>query len=211
MKFSVLTTLLFLPLLSMTSCNASTASSDPSSAQPSSSTTAKTETIVLGGGCFWCLDGAYRIVPGVKSVVSGYSGGAIKNPSYERVCTGTTGHAEVVRIEYDPAEVTLERLLELFWVVHDPTTLNAQGNDHGTQYRSVIFYANDEQKAAAEKSKEAAQAKFRDPIVTEISPIAPFYAAEDYHQDYFRKNPDAGYCRYVVRAKVDKMKKAISH
>jgi peptide-methionine (S)-S-oxide reductase len=169
----------------------------------------KTETLVLGGGCFWCTEGAFQLVPGVKSVVSGYSGGARKNPTYEQICTGTTGHAEVIRIEYDPAQVTLERLLELFWVVHDPTTLNAQGNDRGTQYRSVIYYVSDAQKAAAEKSKETAQAKFRDPIVTEISPLGPFYEAESYHQDYYRKNPNEGYCQYVVKPKMDKMKKAL--
>jgi peptide-methionine (S)-S-oxide reductase len=169
----------------------------------------KTESLVLGGGCFWCTEGAFELVPGVKSVVSGYSGGARKNPTYEQVTTGATGHAEVIRIEYDPAQVTLERLLELFWVVHDPTTLNAQGNDRGTQYRSVIYFANEAQKAAAEKSKETAQAKFRDPIVTEISPLGPFYEAETYHQDYYRKNPNEGYCQYVVKSKVDKMKKAL--
>jgi peptide-methionine (S)-S-oxide reductase len=170
---------------------------------------AKTETLVLGGGCFWCTEGAYEIVPGVKSVVSGYSGGTVKNPSYKQITTGRTGHAEVIRIEYDPAQVSLERLLELFWVVHDPTTLNAQGNDHGPQYRSVIFYANEAQKAAAEKSKAAVQPKFSDPIVTEITPLGAFYEAEDYHQDYFRKNPYEGYCQFVVKSKVDKMKKAL--
>jgi peptide-methionine (S)-S-oxide reductase len=169
----------------------------------------KTETLVLGGGCFWCTEGAFELVPGVKAVISGYSGGSNKNPTYEQICTGKTGHAEVIRIEYDPAQVGLERLLELFWVVHDPTTLNAQGNDRGTQYRSVIYYANEEQKAAAEKSKETAQAKFRDPIVTEITPLGVFYEAETYHQDYFRKNPNEGYCQYVVKSKVDKMKKAL--
>ncbi len=169
----------------------------------------KTETLVLGGGCFWCTEGAYELVPGVKSVVSGYTGGRTKNPTYKEICTGETGHAEVILIEYDPAEVTLERLLNLFWVVHDPTTLNRQGNDVGTQYRSVIYYANDTQKAAAEKAKTDAQAKFSDPIVTEIAPLGVFYTAEDYHQDYFRKNPNEGYCQYVVKSKVDKMKKAL--
>jgi peptide-methionine (S)-S-oxide reductase len=169
----------------------------------------KTAMLVLGGGCFWCTEGAYELVPGVKAVVSGYTGGRTKNPSYKEICTGETGHAEVIRIEYDPAEVTLERLLNLFWVVHDPTTLNRQGNDVGTQYRSVIYYANDAQKAAAEKAKAEAQAKFSDPIVTEISPLGAFYEAEGYHQDYFRKNPNEGYCQYVVKSKVDKMKKAL--
>ena len=130
-------------------------------------------------------------------------------PSYEAVCTGETGHAEVVKIEYDPAQVSLEGLLEFFWKIHDPTTLNAQGDDHGTQYRSIILYANDAQKVAAEKSKAEAQAKFSDPITTEIVPLKEFYRAEEYHQDYFRKNPEAGYCRYVVKAKVDKAKKVL--
>jgi peptide-methionine (S)-S-oxide reductase len=169
----------------------------------------KTETLVLGGGCFWCLDATYQLVPGVKSVVSGYAGGHQVRPSYQDVCTGETGHAEVVKIEYDPAQVSLEQLFEFFWKIHDPTTLNAQGNDHGTQYRSIILYANDAQKVAAEKSKAEAQAKFSDPITTEIVPLKEFYRAEEYHQDYFRKNPEAGYCRYVVKAKVDKAKKVL--
>jgi len=131
------------------------------------------------------------------------------NPSYQDVCTGSTGHAEVVKIEYDPAETSVEKLLEFFWKIHDPTSLNAQGDDHGTQYRSIILYANDAQKAAAEKSKAAAQAKLSDPIVTQIVPLQAFYRAEDYHQDYFRKNPNTGYCRFVVKAKVDKAKKVL--
>jgi len=176
----------------------------------SAATDKKTETLVLGGGCFWCTEAAYELVPGVKDVVSGYSGGHVKNPSYQEVCTGTTGHAEVIRIEYDPAVVSIERLLELFWVVHDPTTLNRQGNDIGPQYRSVIYYANDAQKQAAEAARAAAQKDFGDPIVTEITPLGVFYKAEGYHQDYFRKNPNEGYCRYVVRSKVDKMKKALA-
>ena len=168
------------------------------------------KTLTLGGGCFWCLDATYRLVPGVKSVVSGYAGGSTRNPSYEDVCSGGTGHAEVVRVEYDSAQVTLEKLLDFFWKIHDPTTLNAQGADHGTQYRSIILYADDEQKAAAEKSKVDAQAHFSDPIVTEIVPLKEFYPAEEYHQDYFRKNPHAGYCQYVVRGKVDKAKKLLA-
>ena len=146
---------------------------------------------------------------GVKDVVSGYAGGHVANPSYRAVCTGSTGHAEVVKIIYDPAQVSLEKLLEFFWTIHDPTLLNAQGNDHGTQYRSVIFYANDAQKIAAEKSKAEAQKKFSDVIVTEIVPLKEFYAAEDYHQDYFKKNPSESYCRFVVKGKVDKAKKAL--
>ena len=170
----------------------------------------KTETLVLGGGCFWCLDATYQLVPGVKSVVSGYAGGTAVNPSYEDVCTGRTGHAEVVKIDYDPAQTSVGKLLEFFWKIHDPTSLNAQGDDHGTQYRSIILYANDAQKAAAEKSKAEAQAKLSDPIVTELVPLTVFYPAENYHQDYFKKNPSSGYCRFVVKAKVDKAKKVLS-
>lgn len=169
----------------------------------------KTETIVLGGGCFWCLEASFELVPGVKSVVSGYAGGHTVNPSYEQVCGHGTGHAEVVRIEFDPAEVSLEKLLDYFWMIHDPTTLNRQGNDEGPQYRSIILYANDAQKAAALKSKAAAQGHFSDSIMTEIVPLKAFYEAEDYHQDYFKKNPYQGYCQAVVRPKVDKMKKAL--
>jgi peptide-methionine (S)-S-oxide reductase len=169
----------------------------------------KMNKITLGGGCFWCLDATYRLVPGVKSVVSGYAGGTVKNPSYEDVCSGRTGHAEVVQIEYDPAEVSLEKLLDFFWTIHDPTTIDAQGNDHGPQYRSIILYADEEQKAASLKSKTAAQAKFSDPIVTDVVPLTVFYRAEEYHQDYFKKNPHAGYCQFVVKSKVDKAKKVL--
>jgi len=169
----------------------------------------KTETVILGGGCFWCLDATYQLVPGVKSVVCGYAGGHSTRPSYEAVCTGETGHAEVVKIEYDPAQVSLEGLLEFFWKIHDPTTLNAQGDDHGTQYRSIILYANDAQKAAAAQSIAQEQKKLSDPITTELVPLKEFYRAEEYHQDYFRKNPSSGYCRYVVKAKVDKAKKVL--
>jgi peptide-methionine (S)-S-oxide reductase len=173
------------------------------------SKTARTETLVLGGGCFWCTEAAYELVPGVKSVVSGYAGGHVVNPTYKQVCNANTGHAEVVKIEYNPAEVSLSELLDLFWIVHDPTTLNRQGNDEGPQYRSIILYANDAQKAAAEKSKAAAQEKFSRPIVTEIVPLAEFYQAEDYHQDYFRNNPHQGYCQAVIRPKIDKFKKKL--
>lgn len=173
------------------------------------SQSAKTESIVLGGGCFWCLDASYRLVPGVKTVVSGYAGGTTLNPTYEQVCAHKTDHAEVVRVDYDPEEVSLETLLNYFWMIHDPTTLNRQGNDEGPQYRSTIIYANDAQKEAVLKSKESAQNRFSDPIVTEIVPLKTFYAAEEYHQDYFRKNPNQGYCQYVVKGKVDKMKKAL--
>lgn len=165
----------------------------------------KTESAVIGGGCFWCMDAVFERLPGVKSVTCGYAGGHAKNPDYEEVCTGATGHAEVVRIEFDPAVVTYSQLLDVFWDAHDPTTLDRQGGDEGTQYRSIILYANEAQRAAAEKSKAAAQARFSDPIVTEIVPLKEFYPAEEYHQHYFAKNPNAGYCRVVIKPKVTKL------
>lgn len=164
------------------------------------------ETAVLGGGCFWCLDAQYRLVNGVHGVISGYAGGTRPNPSYEQVCTGSTGHAEVVRVEFDPSVVSYEDLLRKFFHAHDPTTLNRQGPDEGTQYRSIILYKDEAQKAAAEKVKAEAQNDWPDPIVTEIKPLQAFYPAEDYHQDYFAKNPTQGYCRLVVAPKVQKFK-----
>jgi len=146
-------------------------------------------------------------VPGVKSVVSGYAGGHTRNPSYEEVCTDMTGHAEVVRIEFDPAVVSYGHLLDVFWNAHDPTTPDRQGADQGTQYRSIILFADEAQKAAAEKSKTAAQARYSDPIVTEIVPLKEFFPAEEYHQHYFAKNPTAGYCRLVIKPKVSKLQK----
>lgn len=170
----------------------------------------KTEFLVLGGGCFWCTEAAYELLPGVKSVVSGYAGGHVPNPTYEEICQKQTGHAEVIRIEYDPAVVTLERLLDYFWQVHNPTQVGGQGNDHGPQYRSIILYANAAQKAAAEQSKARAAQTFRDPITTEIVPLEKFWEAEAYHQDYFRRNPNAGYCAYVIAPKVKKLEKQIA-
>jgi methionine-S-sulfoxide reductase len=165
------------------------------------------EKATLGGGCFWCLEAVYERIDGVKSVVSGYAGGTVAHPTYEQVCTGKTGHAEVVQVEYDPNVVGYERLLKLFWDCHDPTTLNRQGGDVGTQYRSVIFYHNEKQKLAAEKSKAAAGASglFSDPIVTEILPLPAFYKAENYHQDYFQNNSNAPYCTFVIKPKLKKM------
>lgn len=167
----------------------------------------KNETLVVGGGCFWCTEAAYELVPGVKSVVSGYAGGTRPNPTYEEVCDGTTGHAEVIRITFDPDEVTLETLLDFFWEIHDPTTLNRQGADSGTQYRSVILYADELQRAAAEASLARANPAWGGKIVTELAPLARFYRAEDDHQDYYRKNPSAGYCRVVIKPKIEKLKK----
>ncbi|HTQ30155.1 MAG TPA: peptide-methionine (S)-S-oxide reductase MsrA [Opitutaceae bacterium] len=167
----------------------------------------KTESLVLGGGCFWCTDAAYKLLPGVMHVTCGYAGGNYPHPTYEDVCTGTTGHAEVIKIDYDPAKTSLEKLLEFFWHVHDPTQVGGQGNDEGSQYRSIILYANEAQKIAAEKSRAEAQKHFSDPITTEIVPLAKFWPAEDYHQDYFEKHPHRPYCALVIGPKVDKLKK----
>lgn len=149
------------------------------------------------------------MVPGVKRVISGYAGGTVPNPTYEQICTGRTGHAEVVQIEYDPSQISYEKLIDLFWEAHDPTTLNRQGADTGTQYRSIILFSNEEEKAAAEKSKATAQAKFRNPIVTEIVPLKTFYPAEDYHQDFYKNNPGHPYNRAVTVPKLEKFKKAL--
>jgi peptide-methionine (S)-S-oxide reductase len=168
-----------------------------------------TETAVFGGGCFWCLDAQFRLIPGVGKVTSGYAGGKTPNPTYEQVCTDQTGHAEVIQVEFDPAKVSYQELLRKFFKAHDPTTLNRQGPDVGTQYRSIILYTNDAQKTAAEKVKAEVQADWPHPIVTEIVPLTHFYAAEDYHQDYFSKNPTQGYCRLVVAPKVEKFEKLL--
>jgi peptide-methionine (S)-S-oxide reductase len=167
------------------------------------------ETAVFGGGCFWCLDAQFKLVNGVKSVVSGYAGGTTKNPTYEQVCAENTGHAEVIQVEFDPAVVTYADLLRKFFHAHDPTTLNRQGPDVGTSYRSIILYRDANQKAVAEAVKSEAQKDWPDPIVTEIVPLQAFYRAEDYHQDYFAKNPTQGYCRMVVAPKVKKFEKLL--
>ncbi len=168
--------------------------------------TNKTELATFGGGCFWCLEAVFERLEGVTSVTSGYAGGTKENPGYKEVCTGATGHAEVIQIEFDPQKISYEKLLDTFWEAHDPTTTNRQGADLGTQYRSIILYHNDAQKVAAEKSKELAQWRFPRPIVTEIVPLSKFYKAEEYHQDYFRKNPNAPYCAVVISPKLEKLK-----
>jgi peptide-methionine (S)-S-oxide reductase len=165
------------------------------------------EQLTLGGGCFWCLEAVFEKVKGVEDVVSGYAGGKVDKPTYKQICGGDTGHAEVVRITYDPGTVSLEDLLEIFWQAHDPTTLNRQGADAGTQYRSVLFYRNEKEKAVMEASKAAAKKDFAEPIVTEIAPLPVFYEAEDYHQDYFRRNPNAPYCAIVIKPKLQKLEK----
>ena len=171
------------------------------------SSTNHTEVATLGGGCFWCTEAIYQMLPGVKSVTSGYAGGKKETPTYKEVCTGETGHAEVIQVEYDPKVVSYEKILDTFWEAHDPTTLNRQGNDAGTQYRSIILYGSPAQKAAAEKSRAEAQQRFGSPIVTEIVPLTKFYKAEGYHQDYYRSNPNAGYCRAIIRPKVEKFER----
>jgi len=166
----------------------------------------------FGSGCFWCTEAFFESLNGVNSVVSGYSGGHVKNPAYREVCDGRTGHAEVTRVQFDPAVISYAELLEVFWATHDPTTLNRQGNDVGTQYRSVIFYHDEEQKRVAELSRQAAQESgtWQNPVVTEISPLVNWFAAEASHQDYFANNPDQPYCAYLIRPKMDKFKKAFA-
>jgi peptide-methionine (S)-S-oxide reductase len=166
------------------------------------------EIITLGGGCFWCLEAVYRETEGVESAVSGYMGGASANPTYKAVCSGTTGHVEAVQITFDPKVISTRDLLEIFFVIHDPTTLNYQGNDHGTQYRSVIFYHSPEQRAAAEEmiAELTRENAYGRPIVTAVEPAAMFHPAEDYHQDYFANNANQPYCSYVVAPKVQKFR-----
>jgi peptide-methionine (S)-S-oxide reductase len=166
----------------------------------------KFEKATFGGGCFWCVEAVFERVDGVTSAVSGYAGGTTVKPTYEQVCTGNTGHAEVVEITFDPKKVTYEELLNIFWSAHDPTTLNRQGADVGTQYRSVIYTHSEEQRLVAERSKREAQKDFEDPIVTEITSAGPFYKAEQYHQDYFDNNPNAAYCTFVIAPKLKKLK-----
>jgi peptide-methionine (S)-S-oxide reductase len=164
-----------------------------------------TALATFGGGCFWCIEAVFQRIDGVTSVASGYAGGKTENPTYKEVCSGETGHAEVLQIEFDPKKLSYDKLLEVFWLAHDPTTLNRQGNDAGTQYRSIILYHDEGQKAAAEKSKKAAQAQFDSPIVTEITPLKKFYKAEGYHQNYYNNNPNVPYCAFVIRPKLKKV------
>jgi len=171
--------------------------------------TSKFQTATLGGGCFWCIEAIYQDIKGVVKIESGYSGGTTKYPTYQEVCSGSTGHAEVTLITFDPDVISFEQLLEIFWHVHDPTTLNRQGADIGTQYRSVIFYHDEKQKLSAENSKKKTEESglWDDPIVTEISPYTEFYKAEDYHQNYFKDNPEKSYCSYVIAPKIKKFYK----
>ena len=178
-----------------------------SAEQKAGAETSKTELATFGGGCFWCMEAVFERFQGIKSVTSGYAGGSAPNPSYKQVCSGNTGHAEVIQVEYEPATITYDQLLEIFWEAHDPTTMNRQGHDEGTQYRSIILYHNEAQKKAAEASKKAAASHFKDPIVTAIVPLTKFYPAEEYHQDYFRRNPNVPYCAVVISPKLQKLEK----
>ncbi len=176
------------------------------SAARAAETPAKTEEAVFGGGCFWCTEGCYQIVPGVVKVTSGYSGGHVENPTYEQVCAKKTGHAEVIKVQYDPTKVSFKDLVDLFWFVHDPTTYHRQGADEGPQYRSIILYANDAQKQAAELSMKEHEKEFTAPITTEIVPLKKFYVAEAYHQNFGNLNPNQGYVCAVVKPKIEKFK-----
>ena len=165
----------------------------------------KEEVAIIGGGCFWCTEAVFEMFDGVKEVVSGYAGGATKNPTYKEICTGTTGHAEVIKIVYDPTVISFQKILSVFGECHDPTTLNRQGADVGTQYRSTIMYLSKKQRKLAVAWKKNLTEKFIDPVVTEIVEAPVFYPAEDYHQDYYKKNPNEGYCTFVIRPKLKKL------
>lgn len=202
----------------MATLSSQTQAADAPAAAPSG----KTETAIIGGGCFWCVEAQYLMVKGVKKVVSGYAGGQKDNPTYEEVCEGTTGHAEVIQIDFDPAIVSYKEIIELFWDAHDPTSVTKedmykhgkflpkgtayQGNDYGSQYRSAIYTTTDEQLKIAQESKAAAQKNWKDPIATEIAPLKKFYPAEDYHQNFQARNPNQGYVRGVVTPKAEKFK-----
>jgi peptide-methionine (S)-S-oxide reductase len=170
------------------------------------------EKATFAGGCFWCTEAVFQRLRGVKAVHPGYTGGSLKNPTYREVCGGDTGHAEAVEVEFDPDEISYEDLLDVFFHLHDPTTLNRQGADSGTQYRSAVFYDNDAQKEAAEKARDKLDLAhdYPDPVVTEISPAVEFYPAEDYHEDFYNRNPDYGYCRVVIDPKIQKLYKSFS-
>jgi peptide-methionine (S)-S-oxide reductase len=196
---------LLAPLAKVSAQDASGKSASPEQASQS-------ETATFGGGCFWCVEAVFENMEGVEDVISGYAGGRVPNPTYHQVSTGLTGHAEVCQITFNPQKVSYTKLLEVFMKTHDPTTLNRQGPDHGTQYRSVIFTHSDEQKEAAEliKRKLTEEEVYRSKVVTEIVPFTTFYPAEAYHQDYYRKHPNEGYCRMIVRPKIAKFKKVMA-
>ncbi len=204
---------LFISIVSLTGLN-SCAQKDNSATTKKenkvmTSSNVKLETATLGTGCFWCTEAIFQQLEGVEKVTSGYSGGSVPNPTYEQVCSKTTGHAECLNIMYDPAKISFDELLEVFWQTHDPTTLNRQGADVGTQYRSVVFYHNEEQKSKTAKYKAELDKSgaFNDPIVTSLEPFTIFYPAEEHHQNYYRSNGEQGYCQFVIRPKVEKFEK----
>jgi peptide-methionine (S)-S-oxide reductase len=208
---SKIVSILALVILSATSC----AQKNEKQKAPMNTSTVnenELETATFGSGCFWCTEAIFLNVDGVHRVESGYAGGKVKNPTYKEVCSGLTGHAEVIQIKYDPKAITYPEILEIFWKTHDPTTLNRQGADAGTQYRSVVFYHNEEQKKLAEfyKKKLDEEGVFNDPIVTEISPLTNYSKAEDYHQNYYNLNSSAPYCSYVIQPKLEKFKKVFA-
>ncbi|MFA6754337.1 MAG: peptide-methionine (S)-S-oxide reductase MsrA [Candidatus Dojkabacteria bacterium] len=163
------------------------------------------EEVIFGGGCFWCLEAIFQRIEGIETVTPGYAGGNIDNPRYEEVSTGDTGHAEVVNVKFNPNKITLEQVLTIFFLAHDPTTLNRQGADTGTQYRSIILYTNDKQRKIIEEVMKKAQGKYNNPIVTEIKELDRFYQAEEYHLDYYGRNPNVGYCRLIIKPKLEKI------
>ena len=203
----LLALLMALPLLA--SCEPQKTAMSPNAKDPAPAPKVPegAETATLGAGCFWCIEAAYRQLDGVYSATSGYMGGHVKNPTYDQICDGDSGHAEVVQVVFDPKKISYEKVLAWFWDLHDPTTLNRQGNDVGEQYRSVIFYHTDAQKKTAEASKAAAAANFKSPIVTQIVPATEFYPAENYHQNYYNENKSKNpYCRFVIEPKLKKLK-----
>lgn len=202
--------LLLASLFFLTACAQQKTKKTIPSTPVSKSKNMHTEIITLGNGCFWCTEAIFQQVKGVTKVTSGYSGGHVENPTYEEVCEKTTGHAEVLQVEFDTTQVTIDEILEIFWQTHDPTTLNRQGNDVGPQYRSVVFYHNEHQKERAEyfKKKLDESGAFGNPIVTAIEPYTNFYVAENYHQDYYKRNGNQPYCYFVIRPKLEKFEKA---
>lgn len=206
-RTAILSLLFLLPTLGSCEPAEKKAMSEDKSAAPMPKIPEGAEVATLGAGCFWCVEAVFKQIDGVYSATSGYMGGTVKNPTYEQICTKDTGHAEVVQVVFNPKKISYEKVLAWFWELHDPTTLNRQGNDVGPQYRSAIFYHSDEQKKMAEASKVAAQANFKSPIVTEITKAVEFYPAENYHQDYYFQNKTKnGYCRFVIEPKLQKLK-----
>ena len=212
MKFGF-SMLAFILLIAGSSCGQKSKQATSTTTMANESAREGLTIATFGSGCFWCTEAVFQNVEGVEKVESGYSGGKVKNPTYKEVCSGLTGHAEVIQVHYDTAKVSYEELLEIFWKTHDPTTLNRQGADEGTQYRSVVFYHNEEQKKLAEKYKAELDKSgaFDNPIVTEISPYTEFYKAEDYHQNYYNLNGNAPYCSYVIQPKLEKFRKVFKH